>query len=378
MKVYIQAQHISAMHKAITKAKRYIPGVTATIAPEQSLTVRVYELVEGERGALVPTLMHTYPIDAHEVTITVPDMAGTGCRVIARRYTNPENKPETEWYGTQRVELLADVHTCDHCNTSRTRKESFVVQMPDGTIKQVGGDCRGYYIPTALLRMLKVWAECLEKMRGWMVDGERVMTGQPRVDCFPVCQALSWLLAHLNSNPFVPSRNSHDEPDHYATWRVMHRAIDEVGEPKAVAWTPELSAIIHDLRAEGPDTICPGVENDYITKRNLSRLSGAVVRWQRQQLEATLPVVEQVMPPEGRVTVEGIVLSVKNVETDYGTTTKMLVDVGGYKLWGSVPSSICADKGYRVKFTAAITPREIGFGWYSRPTKAESWEPATA
>jgi hypothetical protein len=375
MTVYIKGIAMPALHKAITKASRHIPGITVQCEPERTLTVSVYELVEGERGALVPTLMHTYPIEAHEVTITLPELQGTGCRVIARRYINPEGNPETEWYGTERVELLTDTHTCEHCNTTRRRTESFVVRMPDGGIKQVGGDCRGYYIPTALLRMLKAWAECLTKMQGWMVDGERIATGAPRTDCFPVCQALAWLLADLKVNTFVPSRNTYGEPDHYATWRVMHRAIDATGELKAVQWTPELSELVRDLRAEDIDNICPGVENDYITVRNLSRLSGAVVRWLRQQMEAKTPAVEQVMPPEGRVNIEGTVLSVKAIETDFGTTTKMLVDVGAYRVWGTVPSSICPAIGWRVKFTAAITPREVGFGFYSRPTKAQSFEP---
>lgn len=95
------------------------------------------------------------------------------------------------------------------------------------------------------------------------------------------------------------------------------------------------------------------------------------------------------------VTIEGEVVSVKVQESDYGATLKMLVrDDRGFKVWGSVPSSITdsVDKvwgprlmngsvrddgfkgvGVRVRFVAnvAASEKDETFGLFRRPRKAE-------
>jgi len=83
--------------------------------------------------------------------------------------------------------------------------------------------------------------------------------------------------------------------------------------------------------------------------------------------------------PTGRVVVTGEVLSVKLQDGYYGSTWKMLVkDDRGFKVWGSIPSSLDASRGCRVTFTAAIEPSndDDKFGFYKRPTKAEILEEA--
>ncbi len=90
--------------------------------------------------------------------------------------------------------------------------------------------------------------------------------------------------------------------------------------------------------------------------------------------------------PTGRVAITGEILSTKIVESQYGSTLKMLVrDDRGFKVWGSMPSAIQggyndetdlvddgADKGDRVTFTAAVEPSDDDdkFGFFKRPTKA--------
>ena len=91
--------------------------------------------------------------------------------------------------------------------------------------------------------------------------------------------------------------------------------------------------------------------------------------------------------PQGRVQVVGTIMSVKRVETSFGSQWKMLVrDDSGFKVWGSIPSKlfepeeengiwIAAEelKGKRVSFTAAVEPSEDDqkFGFFKRPTKAK-------
>ena len=79
---------------------------------------------------------------------------------------------------------------------------------------------------------------------------------------------------------------------------------------------------------------------------------------------------------EGRVLVKGEVLSLKEQEGLYGIQLKMLVRAeAGFKLWGSVPSSIRneVERGSVVEFNAALqkSDNDEYFGFFSRPSKAK-------
>jgi len=82
--------------------------------------------------------------------------------------------------------------------------------------------------------------------------------------------------------------------------------------------------------------------------------------------------------PSGRHEVVGEVLSVKWKDSHYGGAYKAVVKTSDYKVYGTVPSAlvkICGGDpsmlvGSTIKFTATLTPKEVGFGFYSRPTNA--------
>ncbi len=83
--------------------------------------------------------------------------------------------------------------------------------------------------------------------------------------------------------------------------------------------------------------------------------------------DAKLPV------KEGRYEVQGEVLSTKWQESDFGGSLKMLVEVDGFKVWGSVPSALGPlERGDRVAFTATVeaSSDDKSFGFFKRPTKA--------
>ena len=82
--------------------------------------------------------------------------------------------------------------------------------------------------------------------------------------------------------------------------------------------------------------------------------------------------------PEGRVDIVGEIVSVKMKESMYGSVLKMLVvDDTGFKVWGTVPSSIegCL-RGDTISFSAQVTPSDddAKFGFFKRPTKASILE----
>lgn len=77
--------------------------------------------------------------------------------------------------------------------------------------------------------------------------------------------------------------------------------------------------------------------------------------------------------PEGKQRVSGVVVSTRETSGPYGSEYKMLVDCGGFKLWGTVPRALAIEeelKGKTVSFNATVTAKEKGFGYFSRPTKA--------
>jgi hypothetical protein len=92
---------------------------------------------------------------------------------------------------------------------------------------------------------------------------------------------------------------------------------------------------------------------------------------QRAAEQAELDAAEPC--PTGRVAITGEILAIKLQESYYGDTWKMLVkDDRGFKVWGSIPSSLHASRGARVTFMAAVEPSrdDDKFGFYKRPTKA--------
>ena len=82
--------------------------------------------------------------------------------------------------------------------------------------------------------------------------------------------------------------------------------------------------------------------------------------------------------PTGKIAVEGTILSIKEVDSPYGLTTKMLIQhADGWKVWGTMPSAIRgAERGAKVRFIATVTRSndDSKFGFFSRPTKAEIME----
>lgn len=86
--------------------------------------------------------------------------------------------------------------------------------------------------------------------------------------------------------------------------------------------------------------------------------------------------------PSGRIDLEGVILSMREQESDFGTVTKILVKTdSGYKVWGTLPvvygesinsrvEQLSPGKGDRISFRATVTPsdKDSKFGFYSRPT----------
>lgn len=105
----------------------------------------------------------------------------------------------------------------------------------------------------------------------------------------------------------------------------------------------------------------------------VQKLQDAEVTRVEREAATAAKVAEGVKVPTGRVEVEGTVVSTKYVDNAYGGSLKMLVQhESGWKVWGTVPSSLDVEKGDTVRFTATVEASNDDplFGFYKRPTKA--------
>lgn len=106
-------------------------------------------------------------------------------------------------------------------------------------------------------------------------------------------------------------------------------------------------------------------QHGYLTIRQIESLESY---WAKKDAK---PDVEPA--PAGRLTVTGVVKTVREEHGKYGPMTKMLVtDDTGYTTWGTVPKNLDAQPGDTVQFDATIQPAaEVGHSYFSRPTKAK-------
>ena len=83
-----------------------------------------------------------------------------------------------------------------------------------------------------------------------------------------------------------------------------------------------------------------------------------------------------------RLMIEGDILTIKTIESQYGETDKCLIRTSaGWKLWITLPSAASsARRGDRIALTCAVEPSrdDPKFGFGKRPTKARIVAKATA
>lgn len=113
-------------------------------------------------------------------------------------------------------------------------------------------------------------------------------------------------------------------------------------------------------------------DKQFALARKLHAESLEKIEQDRARAEQVAAAVEAgLRAPEGRVAVEGTVVSIKWVENDFGGSTKCLVDFGnGTRAWGTVPSSVNTGKGDRVRFRATfeLSDKDPLFAFFKRPT----------
>jgi hypothetical protein len=166
---------------------------------------------------------------------------------------------------------------------------------------------------------------------------------------------------------------------------IIQRKINDEKRQAFLDATPSLA---EDFALKDKHNIIANIYDSFVSWCSISEKQIALVHKLAEEIRNPAPKEAElclVTPPEGRVAVEGDVVGTKVVDTQFGSAVKMLVLVtlpsgSVYKLWGTAPSSLLGDKplkGNKVSFTATVTPKELGFGFFSRPAKAAFVEAAT-
>ena len=131
------------------------------------------------------------------------------------------------------------------------------------------------------------------------------------------------------------------------------------------------------LAAQGPlqneflrDLLNKVIRYGSLSEKQLSAARRAIDRDALYRAERLADAALAADVPTGRIEVIGEVMSIK----DKGWGPKMIVKhADGWKVWGSVPSSLTVAVGDTVKFTATVTAsdNDTKFGFFKRPVSAQ-------
>ena len=354
-------------------------GFDATISPAFVTKRAHYHEIEAAHGHVELVLDGYSPLTVHKVTLTIdPDryMVG-GYGLVGRRTAAPDGSDFIEWYVSESDRCtVPDLPrtACQSCGRNVARSETYLIRNPAGEILQVGGSCKDTYIPSQAVSYLTAVSALLVKVTELELAPSDNAYGGHYETMYRVESVIAHSLVHLKSNPFVKSSDDYGQSNPDATWRRVKDLVVRASrgaEYTSTPWSQEITRCISDLRNSDRETDREITAYDWCNGKGLAFLPSAVRSWLQRQMEIAKPQIDPIMPPAGRVTLEGVVTSQKMVSGEYGDTYKMILDCGPYRVWGTVPGNLAVGLGDRVRLTATVQPKELGFGFYSRPSKAE-------
>lgn len=277
---------------------------------------------------------------------------------------------------------------CEHCNSRRHRKDTFLVVSDDGDVKQVGRNCL-----TAFTGIPVGWVS--EYTRGVDEVDEAGYAGQhdTRYDIMDVLTAAA-VFTRLHG--WVPKSAYEGTPTVGLVWYILEPGTtkyaqkvkaeyrdnvtdaDRDAAAAAYEWAHDLPDTDHGDYLTALRTVCQAED---VSARNVALLTSAIqahAKAQEQDLIRRKEQAEAKPVPLGKgVEVEGEVVRLKWQEsyTYHGSPTlKARVQGDGWAVWTSVPAAFEEDVevGHKVRFVANVEPSDdTSFGFAKRPRK---WE----
>lgn len=386
---YIQA-YLDKIDKANRKAKR--AGLPAGFSATITDTVKVTR----ERGGI------KFDVEEQVLEISGDSQSKPGWSFAATvDWSNEGGQPVLHTLPTYDGPTLPrpTSKVCEHCNTVRSRKETFLVVGPDRQVKQVGRQCLTAFtgIPLGWVSLAQGVAKSDDDYwsSGFKVDPSFDLRSTLRL-AISLTDALGFVSRNAAEQRGV--RSTRDEfallwygpPKGDTVWEREERAHfdwlvetlakrtrtdEEVTEEidKIIAWGATLDTADSDYLQNLHAVL--GAER--IGRRSLGYTISAPASWRRtvqreaKRAEAKAKRTEVV---EGRRVITGTVKRLRTDDYGYGPTLKALVETdAGEVLWGSVPAAIDeVMEGQRVTFTATVAQKQGDptFGLWKRPTKA--------
>lgn len=372
----------------------------------EPLTVEVVGTGDGFPSEWHRRHKMTAPFEEYRITGASPRLAG-GWRPVAVFDHTVGEKPLIFAFDSDEAldPKWRDARpSCDRCGRVIRRNTTVLVVDETGSFSQVGGTCVKDFLgwhgsPDQLVQLFRDIDELPEDEDEGLPGGH----GSASDGEVPVRAAVRSALEMTRAVGYVKVSDEWAMPTRDAV-RVMldidrspyRRALLErvlEDNPRPAVTDAEVDEMLEWARGQESEpseylynlSVLAGLE--WVPVRRLGllcSLPAARLRGQARELEldakeavkATVPPV-----PEGRVTVEGVVTTVKTYENDYGTTVKMRVLADeGWSVWSTVPAQVRSElrQGDRVRFVGTVTRdgEDHTFGRVKRPAKGEVLQPA--
>ena len=295
---------------------------------------------------------------------------------------------------------------CDHCQTSRQRRDTYVVVNEAGEVKQVGSNCIANFLGGVNPEAIAAYAgSVLDAMSDLDAEAEHFSTGirdrnsvylpEYLAETVAAIEAHGWLSkgkASFDQTPTasVATNNMFAECRTFpACWKhnVSHRDNAEPTEAQiaeadaTLTWCRDHFQDRNDLD-DYEWNLSVSLLRDWIEPRETGLAASAVQYYRRNIQKAIEEAARKEQraaagpAPEGRVEVTGIITKIQEREgympgtVDYKMTVLL---ENGSRVWTTLPAAISqADQGDTVTFTATFerSADDETFAFGKRPSKA--------
>ncbi len=286
---------------------------------------------------------------------------------------------------------------CEHCQLKRDRAAIFVIQDQDtGSLHAVGRSCLRDFTGHVSPEQVAAFATALFTLASREEDGsEDWARGRVRDLTYSTIGFLEMTAAVVDEFGWTPGGVTRD----LVLNALSRQGIFEPGisvpkiEPRHVVAAKEALEWVRSLATDpisNPSdyllNLLLALRGDVVGRKEFGLAASAIAAHARH-LEREVKKAQRAAADEaaadipefsGRARITGTIVSTKWRETDFGPTLKMLVrHADGWKVWGSVPSSLGTVEsnliGKTVEFHARVerSNDDPKFGFFSRPTKAK-------
>lgn len=283
---------------------------------------------------------------------------------------------------TEAQHLALSAGRCDYCQQNRRRITSYIFKDEQGEVYQIGSSCVGEFFGRNILGGLV--------SSQWLEDWQEQETSN-NSGCY---NGLFDLVRYLEVASIIVSKVGYTSKANAEAWgktptttlindyfvdsftrdyiNNLPSKADVVDVLAAIQWAETLSG------NEYHNNIAHIAQARYFNARKHSGFAASIIpSYLRhlEKLEAAKHAAPIILPDTNkRAIVVGTITSFKQIENNYGFTTKMTVQsVDGFRVYVSLPSNIGhAEIGDTVQFMAQLTANQNDATHFygNRPTKA--------